>query len=302
MTTTRDPEAWSAFDEGMAPAAPHVGPFPHAPFLRAAEAAFDTDGEIAVVGDGAGAAAFVIESTGIRFAGPETITDYHAPLGDVATAMAEFLPSRGGMAFSFDSLPEEAVASVVSALDAVGATYVGGTHAATGMLLLPESTDAWLASLRKKERHEVRRKRRRYEAEFGPVAIQSAGIDGLDRFVALHRTASGDKGAFMTERMAGFFASLITESGARIHELVSEDSVVAAAFGFETDDAYFYYNSAYDTDAAHASPGIVLLTAMIDRQIERRAQVFDFLKGAESYKYRLGAHPRELTVVEGRLP
>ena len=106
----------------------------------------------------------------------------------------------------------------------------------------------------------------------------------------------------MTERRAGFFGSLITESGARIHELVSEDSVVAAAFGFETDDAYFYYNSAYDIEAAHASPGIVLLTAMIDRQIERRAQVFDFLKGAESYKYRLGARPRELTVIEGRLP
>ena len=292
MTTTHDSDAWSAFMGDLVPVAPHVGPFPHAAFLRAAEQAFDGDGDLAIIGDATGAAAIVVESTGLRWAGPETITDYPASLGDATAPLAEFLTSHRGVAFSFDSLPEEAVGTVVDALDAVGAKYTGGTHAATGVMALPDSAESWLASLRKKERHEVRRKRRRYEAEFGPIVVRSAGMEGFDRFVALHRTAPGDKGAFMTERMQGFFASLITESGARIHELVSNDSVVAAAFGFETDDAYYYYNSAYDTDAAHASPGIVLLAAMIERQIERRAEIFDFLKGAESYKYRLGANPR----------
>ena len=41
---------------------------------------------------------------------------------------------------------------------------------------------------------------------------------------------------------------------------------------------------------------------MISAQIDRGAAVFDFLKGAEGYKYRHGAVARDLFVVEGRLP
>ena len=77
---------------------------------------------------------------------------------------------------------------------------------------------------------------------------------------------------------------------------------MASAFGFETDDAYYYYNSAFDGSIAKWSPGIVLLSSLIEQQIHRGAAVFDFLKGAEAYKYRHGAEPRELHHVVGRLP
>ena len=48
-----------------------------------------------------------------------------------------------------------------------------------------------------------------------------------------------------------------------------------------------------------ASPGVVLFSSMIERQIERGVPVFDFLKGDEAYKYRHGAAPRPLFAIEG---
>ena len=40
----------------------------------------------------------------------------------------------------------------------------------------------------------------------------------------------------------------------------------------------------------------------IEVLIERGAGVFDFLKGSEQYKFRHGAEPRQLFVIEGRTP
>ena len=58
----------------------------------------------------------------------------------------------------------------------------------------------------------------------------------------------------------------------------------------------------YDVAAASASPGVVLVASMIESQIEREAKVFDFLKGDERYKFRMGAESRPLYVIEGTLP
>lgn len=50
------------------------------------------------------------------------------------------------------------------------------------------------------------------------------------------------------------------------------------------------------------SPGSVLLSALIERQIDRGAAIFDFLKGAETYKYKQGAVARDLYSVKGSIP
>lgn len=106
----------------------------------------------------------------------------------------------------------------------------------------------------------------------------------------------------MTETMERLFTTLAEDAGATVHRLVCGGRVRAAAFGFETPDGYFYYNSAYDPDAAMASPGVVLLSSLIDEQIRRGVRVFDFLKGDERYKYRHGAVARPLSTVERVVP
>jgi hypothetical protein len=294
---------WGGFRDDLEAVAPSTGPFPHAPFLIAAEKAIDSSDELLIGSHGDGSVALVVEGTEFRFAGHESVTDYHAPLGQGAIpALVGAFERLGGHNFSLDSMPEGSLEAVSTALDAVGAMYSTRTHGATGVLALPDTAEDWLMSLGKKERHEVRRKRRRYEAEYGEITLAQSGTEALDVFRDLHRSAPGEKGAFMTDRMLTYFGSLLDGAGATMHNLIRDGRTVASAFGFETEAAYYYYNSAYDHDIAHASPGIVLLSTLIDLQIQRGAALFDFLKGAEAYKYRHGARARELYVVEGRLP
>jgi len=282
----------------------HTGPFPHAPFLSAAERALSTpDTEAIVVAGDSGAVALSVESGVARFAGHESITDYHSPLGVRAMeALEEALGISGASRFELDSMPRDTTDLVVSVLEHIGASFTVEAHAATGVLDLPGSYEDWLTGIGKKERHEVRRKRRRFEEEFGEITVEEVGVEGVDAFCVLHRTSPGDKGSFMTPTMQSFFAELVTAAGATIHNLVCEGRTLASAFGFETLHGYYYYNSAFDGAAAHTSPGVVLLSAIIEHQIERGAQVFDFLKGAESYKYRHGAVARDLFVARGTLP
>ena len=68
----------------------------------------------------------------------------------------------------------------------------------------------------------------------------------------------------------------------------------AAAFGFESNDAYYLYNSAYAPDAARLSPGIVLVAALVRSAVRSGRRRLDFLKGDERYKFDLGAEPRPL--------
>lgn len=298
------PSPLAGLPRDLVPISSHTGPFPHSPFLTAAERALAApDTEAIVVAGESGAVALSVESGVARFAGHESITDYHSPLGTAAgEALADALASSGVSRFELDSMPRDTSDLVASVLDGVGASYMVEIHAATGVLDLPSSYEDWLRGIGKKERHEVRRKRRRFEEEFGEITVEEVGVEGVDAFCDLHRTSPGDKGSFMTPTMQGFFTELVTSAGASIHNLVCEGRTLASAFGFETAHGYYYYNSAFDGAAAHTSPGVVLLSAIIEHQIERGAQVFDFLKGAESYKYRHGAVPRELFVARGTMP
>jgi CelD/BcsL family acetyltransferase involved in cellulose biosynthesis len=116
----------------------------------------------------------------------------------------------------------------------------------------------------------------------------------------MHRLASGEKGGFMTEAMEAFFRDLLGVPGASVDVLLgASDRPVAAAFGFVDDDAYYLYNSSFDPEAAAASPGVVLLTMLLERESEAGRPRFDLLKGSESYKRRLGGRPRPLFAVEG---
>ncbi|HAX81359.1 MAG TPA: hypothetical protein DCY40_02185 [Actinobacteria bacterium] len=92
------------------------------------------------------------------------------------------------------------------------------------------------------------------------------------------------------------------EAGAVIDVLCDGDGApVGAAFGFEDADTYYLYNSAFHQERSELSPGIVLVTALIDAAIAGGKRRFDFLKGGEDYKARLGAVPRPLFALEGAL-
>jgi CelD/BcsL family acetyltransferase involved in cellulose biosynthesis len=169
-------------------------------------------------------------------------------------------------------------------------------------LPLPGSYDEYLAALPAKLRHEIKRKARRLVAEAGPYSISVAHGDTLvpylDRFVELHRTSEGPKGVFMQPGMEIFFRRLGEAFLPRgIFSLVFIElggSKVAGTIGFRFEGTYSLYNSAFDRELRHLSPGMVLVAEDIRIAIESGCSAFDMLKGDYEYKYRFGATPRAI--------
>ncbi len=163
---------------------------------------------------------------------------------------------------------------------------------------LPATWDAYLASLDKKQRHEIRRKMRRIEREADVhwyIVDQSRDLaEEIEAFIALHQKSSADKDDFMDEQMKGFFravARVLQPPGWLQLAFIEVDGQKAAAMlNFDYADTILVYNSGYDPQhRAHLSPGIVLLAYCIRYAIELGRARFDFLRGSEPYKYRFGA-------------
>ena len=162
---------------------------------------------------------------------------------------------------------------------------------------LPGSWEEYLARLNKKDRHELRRKLRKLPqgGEVGlemleaPAEVRAA----LDDFLRLHRAARSDKAAFMTERMARFFrriVSALAEEGLVEMIFLTLNGVrVAAVLCFRAAEELLLYNSGYDPTYAGLSVGLLSKALALRRAIEESRKLFDLLRGAEPYKYDLGA-------------
>jgi CelD/BcsL family acetyltransferase involved in cellulose biosynthesis len=174
------------------------------------------------------------------------------------------------------------------------------------VLHLPESWDAYLATLSGKDRHELRRKMRKLEAELPEVRVRGVTAPGemdtaLTHFLRLHRLSRTGKAKFMDERMERFFrvalGALAAFGWVRLWFLESAGTPVASFICTEYAESVGLYNSGFDPAHSRLAPGIVLLGHVIRDAIERRIPTFDFLRGDEPYKYAFGPIPTELLSV-----
>jgi CelD/BcsL family acetyltransferase involved in cellulose biosynthesis len=163
---------------------------------------------------------------------------------------------------------------------------------------LPASWDDYLAMLDKKERHELRRKMRRAEQSEEQVGWhitsgeEKLDVD-LDAFITLLIQSRPDKAAFMTDTMRHFFHAVghtAQRAGWLQLAFLEVNGVKAAAYmNFDYHNHIMVYNSGLDPQNFQwLSPGIVLMGNLIQHAIESKRAVFDFLRGDEGYKYRLG--------------
>jgi CelD/BcsL family acetyltransferase involved in cellulose biosynthesis len=165
-------------------------------------------------------------------------------------------------------------------------------------LPLDGTIDDLLATLDKKERHEIRRKVRRAEAAGEVVLLESAEpLADLEAFIDLHQARWGADGLFPPTSGGAqsrvLFRRLFELFGAtgplRLSFLMVGDRRVAAGIHFETADRLYYYNAGIDPDARDLSPGVVMVERYARRAIERGQRTLDFLRGDEGYKYEWGA-------------
>jgi CelD/BcsL family acetyltransferase involved in cellulose biosynthesis len=166
-------------------------------------------------------------------------------------------------------------------------------------LQLPETWDGFLLTLSGKERHEIRRKLRRLEeagvVEFRAVEARQEVDREMETFLALFAMNRADKAAFMTDRMALFFRSLAEamaeEEMLRLFFLEIDGMPAATAMCFDYHARVYLYNNAYDRRFRSLSVGLLSKVLSMRDTIERGRRTYDFLKGGEPYKYRLGGRP-----------
>ena len=292
---------WSVAALDGEPTAAHVGPFPRREFLQA-WCTHRGSGEVLLAEHQGVLLPLHRCDRGIEIIGEQDLTDYHCPLGGnpadlvgFGAALAEALPPGP---FRFDSLPGEVAVPLAEGLAAGGLAAGVQRHEAAAVVDLAGDHEDYLGALRSKDRHEIRRKRRRFGEAVGPPRLVNDPA-GFDAFVAMHRAAAGRKGEFMDDEMEAFFADLLGIEGAVLSVLMGGDTAVAAAFGFQDEGAYYLYNSAYAPEFGAAAPGVTLVDLLIAAACDAGRRRFDFLKGEESYKYRAGAVARPLFAIEG---
>jgi CelD/BcsL family acetyltransferase involved in cellulose biosynthesis len=129
-----------------------------------------------------------------------------------------------------------------------------------------------------------------------PPAEMTAGI--LDTVLDLHekRRAAAGWTSMVTAERAPLHQKLIersTAAGGPAAILAERDGrPVAALYGFRWREVFAYFETGWEADLAGANLATVLVAQAIRLGGADGAQVFDFLRGAKTYKYRFGAHDR----------
>lgn len=167
---------------------------------------------------------------------------------------------------------------------------------------LPQSWEGYLNQLTGKQRHEVRRKVRRLEAG-GPYALRMArtgpGLQAdIAAFLKLFGMNRRDKADFMDSSMSAYFEDIMNAMAGcgllRLLFLELAGAPAAAVLCFDYKGTRYLYNSAYNGLYNDLSVGILSKVFSIRSAAEAGIGQYDFLKGAETYKQRIGGREVQL--------
>ncbi len=290
-------------------------PFITPPWLKAWYRVFG-DGKEALLtlvsngGSPIGIAPLMVEGTTARIIGSADLCD----TGDVAVApdeeqrffssLFDFLESRKICRLVLEPVrPDSIIYSLAHSAEIKERWRCSITPLSQSLEMeLPGSWQEYLDRLSSKQRHEVRRKLRRLH-EFGDVVICDLGgaaeIDAaMNRFIQLFRLSRKDKAAFMTEERERFFRLLAAELDAagmlRLQGMSIGEAPAAMVFCIEHAKNLYLYNNSYNPKFRTISIGLMSKVLSIRAAIEANLAMYDFLGGAERYKYQLGG--REITL------
>lgn len=255
---------------------------------------------------------FIAESdrgSAVQIIGCVDVTDYldfivdEARLQAVYAAFADYLwDHRDGYdRLDFCNIPFDSPSQrlLPELLESRGFNTVVEQQEVCPVIELPENWGSYLRLLHKKQRHEVRRKMRRIQGSEEAIDwyIVNGGHD-LDeevrQFVRLMAASDPEKARFLQdERNLRFFqaiAPLLQERGwLQLNFLTIGEKRAAAYVNFVYGNRVMVYNSGHaHEDFGDLSPGIVLLAYNIRHAIEQGFAYYDFLRGDEPYKYRMG--------------
>lgn len=158
----------------------------------------------------------------------------------------------------------------------------------------------YLASINKKQRHEIRRKfRRAHEAEFEEIGPEDDLNTAVDDFLRLLQASAQEKEQWLNDQRRAMFVELIPamldDGLLQLLFINMHGQRYAALLNFIYNDRVWVYNSGLDMSRHRKlSLGVVLSAHAIQLATERDIHTFDFLRGDETYKYRFGAEDTEI--------
>lgn len=263
-----------------------------------------------------GQCAFELSDDVLRFAGGSDVVDYMGPAAaagqekDVATALADVI---------FDRLSwHRAHLAGLIANDTMTRCLIDELlrRSPSATVSVPDRSprirtapQGYLGHLNAKYRGEILRKRKRLREAVGDVQVVPAtGATwpaALDRLLAWKSEATpaarhfvGAYGDFVRE----MFAGLDAVGAAQVVELHAGDRPLASAIVFSHRGTRYLYNMSYDLAVTAAAttgiaPGVVLVSYLAEQALDTGWE-FDFLKGTQDYKLRLGGVPEDLLTIE----
>jgi CelD/BcsL family acetyltransferase involved in cellulose biosynthesis len=192
----------------------------------------------------------------------------------------------------------ENVADPAPNLDRLCVALAQGGHAvrpaplwACPRLALPDSWDAYLATLSSARRQTVRRKERALSRDHAVTLTDYAAgrvEEGWAHLLRLHDQRWSGQGAFRDPAIERLQLSFAREMAQRqrlwLTTLDLDEEPAAAWYGFSSEDTVYFYQSGRAPRWEGESVGLVLMGMMIRRAIERGYKWFDFLRGEDAYK------------------
>lgn len=103
------------------------------------------------------------------------------------------------------------------------------------------------------------------------------GVLGDDVIQAFHRDAA---------------AGMLDAGALRMYAIRAAGRIVAVFYGFAHQGSVYYYLSGYEPELERFSIGTLLVAHAIEEAVREGATAFDFMRGAEEYKYTWGAVDR----------
>jgi CelD/BcsL family acetyltransferase involved in cellulose biosynthesis len=260
-----------------------------------------------------GLCAFELDAGCLSFAGGRDVVDYMGPIAaagrekDVAAALGEWMCdslswNRAHLAgLAGDAAAANAMVDEILRRDpcAIAATYDQAPR-------IEKAPEGYLRGLNSKRRADVLRKRNRLIEAVGRLELVESTpettLDLLERLLSWKARASVATSEFVVA-YGDFLRNMLTELAAAdsgyVVELRASDRPLASAIMLRHRDTAYIYNMSYDTTLTVESslaPGVVLVSLLVERSLDSGLR-FDFLKGAQDYKLRLGGVPVDLTAI-----
>ena len=254
----------------------------------------------------------------VAFVGCKDVSDYldfiiHKDYLDLTyQAIASELQKLGSVSFSLCGLQQNsATLKQLPKLLHLNVDQVISQQAVCPQIVLPKTWEEYLQVLERKQRHELKRKWKKIEqvekVSFECLTNPQQVSESVPHFIELHRQSSESKREFWDPYHQTFFEQLLptlaTQNQLKLFFLsvASHPKPIAAMLVFDYDNHYDLYNSGFNPEFGHLSPGQVLTSYTIKQAIEQERELYDFLRGDEIYKLRLGGQPQPIFDLEFEL-